>query len=126
MEGKTRDPHFTDVGETKSNYNQWYTERVHLWHQYNHHQYTLFVIPLYNVIVLYLAIQRKTTSIQVCVGTNQDEISIEEDYGEISDEMREIYLSLSYVVSIRIVQFSQTQRNEHVISFFRNVTCRLL
>ena len=117
MEGKIRDTHFTDAGETKSNYNQWYTERVYLRHQYNHHQYMLLLISSSEVLVFYLAIQRKTTAVQVCVGVNQDEISIEEDYGEISDEMREIYLSLSYVVSIRIVQFSQKQRNEHVFVY---------
>lgn len=59
---------------------------------------------------------KKASIIRLSVGVNQDEVVLEEtvDLDEMSTEMKEIYLSLSRVVSIRICHRKARFESEHV------------
>lgn len=65
-------------------------------------------------VVLFLAAHRHTSIVRLYVGINQDEISIEETYASLSEPMRQTYESLSYVVSVRLIAQSKTERTEYV------------
>ena len=66
------------------------------------------------LVVLFLAAHRHASVVRLYVGINQDEISIEETYASLSEPMRQTYESLSYVVSVRLIVQSKTERTEYV------------
>lgn len=113
--GKTsKAPKRNNAGTIAAGNSEWDSEWIHLWDQYSHHQYSYLHAIGTNRLVLYLAVKRNTPFIRLCIGVNQDEITVEEKEAIDDSQSREIYVALSYLVSIRISTSSQRERRKQV------------